>query len=81
LRAPLRYVALFIVAAVIALPVAVIGGMAMTPLLWRLEPIVGLELAGHSGPSDWILETLFGVIALVVFIVIVRAARRRSRES
>ena len=27
----------------------------MTPLFWRLEPAWGIELAGHSGPSDWIL--------------------------
>ncbi|HEY1906860.1 MAG TPA: hypothetical protein VGG91_12505 [Myxococcaceae bacterium] len=28
-----------------------------TPFLWKLEAPTGLELAGHSGPADWLLMT------------------------
>lgn len=44
-------------------PIAVVLGVVLgiilmflcTPLLWRLEDVVPLELAGHSGPADWVL--------------------------
>lgn len=62
-----QYVALFAAAAVVAFPVSFVGGMLLTPVLWRLEPVVGLELAGHSGPSDWVLETMFGITTVVLF--------------
>jgi len=35
----------------------VVGCFLATPLLWKLEAPTGLELAGHSGPSDWLLLT------------------------
>ena len=35
----------------------VVGCFLSTPLLWKLEAPTGLELAGHSGPSDWLLLT------------------------
>ena len=35
--------------------------MVLTPVWWKLEPILKLELAGHSGPADWLLIS-FGVL-------------------
>jgi hypothetical protein len=35
----------------------VVACFLSTPLLWSLEAPTGLELAGHSGPSDWLLTT------------------------
>jgi len=66
------------IAVALALLIGVPGGwvlaMALTPALWRLEPILHVELAGHSGPSDWIfylvwlilIPLLFGVLWLVL---------------
>ena len=41
-------------AVLIGVPSGWIIAMMLTPVLWKLEPIVHMELAGHSGPSDWI---------------------------
>lgn len=37
----------------------------LTPLLWKLEEPLGLELAGHSGPADWIFLTVIGLFCLL----------------
>jgi hypothetical protein len=68
-------------AAVVALPVSFIGGMLMTPLLWRLESVLGIELAGHSGPSDWILASLFGITTVLVFAALLWVTRWRPATS
>jgi len=41
-----------LLALLVGLPLGWILTMMATPLLWRLEPILKMELAGHSGPSD-----------------------------
>jgi hypothetical protein len=41
-------------AVLIGVPGGWVIAMLLTPALWRLEPIVHMELADHSGPSDWI---------------------------
>ena len=61
--------------------VASIGGMLLTPVLWRLEPILKIELAGHSGPSDWVLWTLFGILATSIFALLLFSSRKRSGAS
>lgn len=66
-QTPLRLIGLLVVAVFVSFPISFIGGMAMTPLLWRLEPVLGMELAGHSGPSDWILIALFGITTIFVY--------------
>jgi hypothetical protein len=43
--------------------------MMSTPLLWRLEPIVNMELAGHSGPSDWVFYLVWAVLIPALFLV------------
>lgn len=58
-----------VVAIVVGFPTAFIAGMLLTPVLWKLEPMLGMELAGHSGPSDWILWMLWGMIAVTIFIL------------
>ena len=39
----------------------------LTPVLWKLEPVLGLELAGHSGPVDWLLITCGAIFAAIGF--------------
>jgi hypothetical protein len=62
-----------LIAAALALlasfPLGWIAAMLLTPLLWRLEPILHLELAGHSGPSDWVLFVVWGAMVVVLFLV------------
>jgi hypothetical protein len=60
----------FALAAAISVPLAWFAGMMLTPLLWRLEPILHLELAGHSGPSDWVLYVIWAVMAAALFFLI-----------
>lgn len=44
---------------------AVLVCILSTPLMWKLEGVLGLELAGHSGPADGVI---LGFI-LVGFVV------------
>ncbi len=65
---------------ILALLIAVIGSfplgwivaMLLTPVLWRLEPVLNLELAGHSGPSDWVFLVIWAVVAVALFLVLRR---------
>src|SRR3989442_4473924 len=46
-----KLILIAIAAVVIGLPVGWILAMSLTPVLWKLDPLLHLELAGHSGPS------------------------------
>jgi hypothetical protein len=54
--------------------------MLLTPALWRLEPVVGMELAGHSGPSNGIFWEIFGLFTVVLSIILFRLTRSRTRD-
>ena len=66
-----------VLALVIGFPLGWIAAMAATPLLWRLEPVLGMELAGHSGPSDWIFYVVWAIVLPVAFML-ARAILRRA---
>lgn len=51
----MKRVLITLIAAVLSFPVGGLIAFLCTPLLWRLEGLFHVELAGHSGPSDWIL--------------------------
>lgn len=74
----LRLVGLLVVAVLISFPISFVAGMALTPLLWRLEPVLGMELAGHSGPSDWIMFGLFGIAMIMVYGGLLWLSRPRA---
>jgi hypothetical protein len=61
-------------AAILALVIGVPGGwmmaMLLTPLLWKLEPILHIELAGHSGPSDWVFFVVWAVVIPALFLLL-----------
>jgi hypothetical protein len=44
--------------------------MLLTPVLWRLEPALGMELAGHSGPSDWVFYVIWSLLIPALFLSI-----------
>lgn len=58
-----------LVALVVGLPAGWILSMMLTPLLWRLEPVLQVELAGHSGPSDWVFYVVWAVVVPRLFLL------------
>jgi hypothetical protein len=58
-----------VLAVVVGLPAGWFCAMLLTPLLWRLEPLLHMELAGHSGPADWIFYAIWIVISLCLFFL------------
>ena len=58
-----------LVSVLVSLPLGWIMAMLLTPVLWRLEPVLHLELAGHSGPSDWVVLVIWGLIATGLFLL------------
>jgi hypothetical protein len=71
----LRPAGLVAIAAIASIPLTFVVAMLLTPALWRLEAAVGMELAGHSGPSDWIFWTIFGLFTVVLSIILLRPTR------
>ena len=58
-----------LVAVVAGFPLGWIVAMLLTPVFWRLEPILHVELAGHSGPSDWLMLVIMAVTVCVIFFL------------
>jgi len=56
-------------ALLVGLPSGWILTLMLTPALWRLEPILHMELAGHSGPSDWVFHAVWAVLIPILFLV------------
>lgn len=68
-----RTIVALLAAVVAAFPLGWIVAMLLTPVFWRLEPILHVELAGHSGPSDWLMLVIMAVTACVLFFLFRRA--------
>ncbi len=64
-----RHLLAIVLALLIGLPFGWVLAMMMTPILWRLEPVLHMELAGHSGPSDWIFYVVWAVVVPVLFLL------------
>jgi ABC-type antimicrobial peptide transport system permease subunit len=60
------------IAVIVGFPLGWIVAMLLTPALWRLEPILKMELAGHSGPSDWVFVVVWGLVAIGFFLLLRR---------
>ena len=69
-------------AIVIGIPTGWILTMLLTPLLWKLEPVLNMELAGHSGPSDWVFYLVWTILTISLFglfrFVLFRTPREQS---
>jgi hypothetical protein len=74
----MRTIKLIVGSLLIAFPITYIGTFLLTPVYWKLEPILGIELAGHSGPSDWVFEVNLVVIAAVIFLFLKFVFRTRD---
>lgn len=53
----------------VGLPLGWMVAMLLTPVLWRLEPVLHVELAGHSGPSDWVFYVVWAVVCPALFVL------------
>jgi ABC-type antimicrobial peptide transport system permease subunit len=62
-----------LVAVVAGFPLGWIVAMLLTPVFWWLESILHVELAGHSGPSDWLMLVIMAVTTCVIFFLFRRA--------
>jgi hypothetical protein len=70
-----------IAAILVGFPAGWICAMALTPVLWRLEPVLHMELAGHSGPSDWIFYLVWALAIPGMFFVFRRMFSRSTDKS
>ena len=59
-----------LIAVLVSFPSSWIVAMLLTPVLWRLEPLLNMELAGHSGPADWVFWVIWAIIAAGFFFVL-----------
>jgi ABC-type antimicrobial peptide transport system permease subunit len=66
-----------LVAVVAGVPLGGIVAMLLTPVFWRLEPVLHVELAGHSGPSDWLILVIMAVTAGMIFLLVRRVLSSR----
>ncbi len=70
-----KRVLLFVALFFLCIPVSWIVAMMLTPVLWKLEPVLHVELAGHSGPSDWVMYVIHGIVVVGVFALVLRIFR------
>ena len=75
LRSIVHIILVVAVAVIVSLPISVILGAFLTPYLSRLEATVGIELAGHSGPAEWILWTLSALLTILFSVLALRGMR------
>jgi hypothetical protein len=64
-----RTVKALALAVAVGLPAGWILAFMATPILWQLEPVLKMELAGHSGPSDWVFYVVWAIVIPVLFFV------------
>jgi hypothetical protein len=65
-----------ILALLLGFPGGWIFAMLLTPVLWRLEPVLHMELAGHSGPSDRIFYLVWALLIPGLFFLFQHKFRR-----
>jgi len=70
-----KLILIAIVAVAVGLPAGWILAMSLTPVLWKLEPILHMELAGHSGPSDWVFYVVWAIVVPALFFLLKRIVR------
>ncbi len=80
-RAVIRAFGLVVLSAIVAVPLSFFVAMLLTPVLWRLEGVIGIELAGHSGPADWIIAAIFGLFTVMLSVILLRLTRARGAVS
>ena len=73
----LKHAAWIVAILAACLPAAFIATILLSPLWSWIEATYGIESIGHSGPSDWCFELIFGLL-VAACILVYALARRRS---
>jgi hypothetical protein len=68
--------AVAVLAGAAMIPVTLIVGALLTPALGKLEVRSGLELAGHSGPADWVVWSLWALLTASITAAVVALRSR-----
>ena len=76
----MRTVLAVVLAVVVGIPTGWIIAMMLTPLLWKLEGVLHVELAGHSGPRDEIIILIWVLVVSALFLLF-RFKLLRRKES
>jgi hypothetical protein len=76
----LKRVLLFVAVFIGCVPITAVLAIALTPLLWKLEDVVHVELAGHSGPSDWVICLIYVLVVVGALALLARTFRKRERS-
>lgn len=74
----MRILKLIITSILIGAPTSFMLTFLSTPLLWKLEAILGVELAGHHGPSDWIFILNLVLFPCLIFLLLKKLASKRA---
>jgi hypothetical protein len=74
-----QYAIAAVLALVVGLPVGWLGAMLLTPALWKLEPVLHIELAGHSGPSDWVFYMMWAAVVIPALFLLFRFLIRSDK--
>lgn len=75
----LRLVKQFAGTVLLGAPAGATLAFLSTPLLWRLEQIVPVELAGHSGPAEWVLGSGACIASVLLFFCFRKVYRNQIR--
>ena len=70
-----KLVILGVLSVVVGVPLASILAIYCTPLFRRLEPILHLQLTGHSGPLDLVFYAAFVIVIPSLFLLLRRLMR------
>lgn len=71
----IKQAVIFLVGALLAMPVAIVLTFMLSPFWNWFEAVSGIESLGHSGPSEWCFVAIYTM--LVSVLVIYRIARTR----
>ena len=78
----LRYFLGGLAVLIICMPIAFIGTILLIPLWSWIEATYAIESIGHSGPSDWCFELVYGLMAatgLAVYAMVQRSRQASHR--
>jgi phosphotransferase system glucose/maltose/N-acetylglucosamine-specific IIC component len=65
----LRLALITLAVLIVCLPIAIIVTFLLSPLWSWIEATYGIESIGHSGPSDWCFELVYGLLITIAFSV------------
>lgn len=68
-----------VIASALGVPGGALAAFLLTPLLWRFEPKVHMELAGHSGPAGTVIAAIIFITTFMIFITLCLIQKFRQK--